>query len=211
MTGQGDRRKLGVSPLDSCLPAMPRPASLAKRAVQVVSGLAASAVLIAGGVWLAIQGDGNVHVLEPAVAVRAAQPSAERLEDIVRRYGVRSVVNLRGPNAGTPWYDEEVAASKRLGLQHVDIALSARQELTPAQLDAVLALVDKAPKPVLIHCNGGSDRTGLVSAAWLYSRGTPAQAANEQLALRYGHFPWLGSKSVAMDRSLAAFEARKPH
>ena len=174
-------------------------------------GLAATAaaiVVAAGGVWLAIQGDGNVHVLEPGVAIRAAQPSAARLDDIVRTYGVRSVVNLRGPNAGQPWYDEEMAASRRLGLAHVDIALSARQELTPAQLDAVLARVAQAPKPVLIHCNGGSDRTGLVSAAWVWSRGGSADDAGKQLAVRYGHFPWLGSRTVAMDRSLAAFEAR---
>jgi protein tyrosine/serine phosphatase len=165
-------------------------------------------VLAAGGVWFAIQGDGNVHVLVPGVVVRSAQPSAARLDDIVREHGVRSVVNLRGPNVGQPWYDEEMAASRRLGLQHVDIALSARQELTPAQVDAVLALVDRAPKPVLIHCNGGSDRTGLVAAAWLYAHGAPAAVADGQLALRYGHFPWLGSRSVAMDRSLAAFEGR---
>ena len=174
-------------------------------------GLAATAaaiVVAAGGVWLAIQGDGNVHVLEPGVAIRAAQPSAARLDDIVRTYGVRSVVNLRGPNAGQPWYDEEMAASRRLGLAHVDIALSARQELTPAQLDAVLARVAQAPKPVLIHCNGGSDRTGLVSAAWVWSHGGSADDAGKQLAVRYGHFPWLGSRTVAMDRSLAAFEAR---
>ena len=173
-----------------------------------LAATAAAVVVAAGGVWLAIQGDGNVHVLEPGVAIRAAQPSAARLDDIVRTYGVRSVINLRGPNAGQPWYDEEMAASKRLGLAHVDIALSARQELTPAQLDAVLARVAQAPKPVLIHCNGGSDRTGLVSAAWVWSRGGSADAAGKQLAVRYGHFPWLGSRSVAMDRSLAAFEAR---
>jgi protein tyrosine/serine phosphatase len=134
-----------------------------------------------------------------------------RLEEIVRRHGIRSVINLRGPNAGKAWYDEEIAASNRLGLQHVDIPLSAQHDLTPAQVDAVLALVERAPKPVLIHCNGGSDRTGLVSAAWLYTRGASAEVAGQQLALRYGHFPWLGSKTVAMDRSLAAFEARKPH
>lgn len=187
-----------------------RTRTLARRAGIALAAFAAAAVVAAGGVWLAIQGDGNVHVLEPGVAIRAAQPSAARLADIVHTYGVRSVVNLRGPNAGQPWYDEEMAASKALGLAHVDIALSARQELTPAQLDAVLARVAQAPKPVLIHCNGGSDRTGLVSAAWVFSRGGGADVAGNQLAVRYGHFPWLGSRTVAMDRSLAAFEARSP-
>ena len=186
------------------------PRALARRAGIVLAAVAAAAVVAAGGVWLAIQGDGNVHVLEPGVAIRAAQPSGARLADIVHAYGVRSVVNLRGPNAGTPWYDEEMAASKSLGLAHVDIALSARQELTPAQLDAVLSLVARSPKPVLIHCNGGSDRTGLVSAAWVFSHGGSVDDAGKQLAVRYGHFPWLGSRTMAMDRSLAAFEARPP-
>ena len=181
--------------------------SRARRAGIVMAAVAGGAVVAAGGVWWAIQGDGNVHVLEAGVAIRSAQPSGARLADIVRTYGVRSVVNLRGPNAGQPWYDEEMAASKSLGLAHVDIALSARQELTPAQLAAVLERVAQAPKPVLIHCNGGSDRTGLVSAAWVWRRGGSAEDAGKQLAVRYGHFPWLGSRTVAMDRSLAAFEA----
>jgi protein tyrosine/serine phosphatase len=162
---------------------------LARRIGVDAAALAGTTVVAAAAVWWAIQGDGNVHVLAPGVAIRSAQPSAARLDDIVRTYGVRSVVNLRGPNAGKAWYDEELAASSRLGLAHIDIALSARQELSPAQLDAVLARVAQAPKPVLIHCNGGSDRTGLVSAAWVWSHGGTADDAGRQLALRYGHFP----------------------
>lgn len=177
--------------------------------------LAASAVLLAvvGSTWWAIEGDGNVHVLVPEVAIRSAEPSADRLQAMKQRFGLRSVVNLRGKNDGKPWYDEEVHASQALGLQHFDVALSAQHELSPAQIDAVLAMIERAPKPVLIHCNAGSDRTGLISAAWLYAHGSSKEEAEAQLALRYGHFPWLGSKTSAMDRSLKAFEAadRRPH
>lgn len=180
----------------------------AKWAAVTVASTVLGLALATGITWWAIEGDGNVHVVETGVIVRSAEPSAQRLEEAAHRYGIRSVVNLRGPNAGRAWYDEELAASGKLGLQHFDIALSAQHELSPAQIDAVLAIVDKAPKPVLIHCNGGSDRTGLISAAWLFAHGAGAQAAGEQLSLRYGHFPWLGSKTVAMDRSLAVFETR---
>ena len=181
----------------------------AKRLAAVAAAICGGLVLGAGGVWFAIQGDGNVHVIAPGTAIRSAQPTPARLDDIVQRYGVRSVVNLRGMNAGRDWYDAEIAESRRLGLQHFDIALSARTELDPGQLQAVLALVDRAPKPVLIHCNGGSDRTGLISAAWLYAHGASTEVAGQQLSVRYGHFPWLGSRTSAMDRSLAAFE-RQP-
>jgi protein tyrosine/serine phosphatase len=173
--------------------------------------LAAVAVLltIAASVWWAIEGDGNVHVVSPGVAIRSAEPSGARLIEMKQRFGIRAVVNLRGRNDGEPWYEDEVRASHLLGLQHVDVALSAQHELSPAQIDAVLALIERAPKPVLIHCNGGSDRTGLISAAWLYAHGSPKDVADAQLALRFGHFPWLGSKTSAMDRSLEAFEARR--
>jgi len=173
--------------------------------------LAGTAALLAivGSAWWAIEGDGNVHVLVPGVAIRSAEPSSDRLADIQRRFGVRAVLNLRGKNDGKPWYDEEVRASRALGLQHLDVALSAQHELSPARIDEVLAMIERAPKPVLIHCNGGSDRTGLISAAWLFAHGAPKAEANAQLALRYGHFPWLGSKTSAMDRSLDLFEARE--
>lgn len=181
--------------------------SLGRRVALAAGTLAASAVAVVAGAWLAIEGDGNVHVVQEGVVIRSAQPSAARLDEIVRRYHVRSVLNLRGANAGRPWYDEEIAASRAHGLQHLDVALSARRDMTPAQVAAVLKMVADAPKPVLIHCNGGSDRTGLISAAWQWSQSVPAPVAEGQLSIRYGHFPWLGSRTSAMDRSLAALEA----
>lgn len=165
-------------------------------------------LVIVGSAWLAIEGDGNVHVLAPGIAIRSAEPSGQRLADMKQRFGLKSVVNLRGRNDGQPWYDEEVQASRTLGLQHFDVALSAQRELSPTQIDAVLAMIEQAPKPVLIHCNAGSDRTGLISAAWLYAHGSSREIAEKQLSLRFGHFPWVGSKTSAMDRSLGAFEAR---
>jgi protein tyrosine/serine phosphatase len=191
------------------VPALPSAKALASKTAKVALAAVASLLVAVGGAWWAIEGDGNVHVLVPGVAIRSAEPSGARLVEMKRRFGLRSVVNLRGRNDGQPWYDEEVRASRLLGLQHFDVALSAQHELSPAQVDEVLAMIERAPKPVLIHCNGGSDRTGLVSAAWLYAHGSPKDVAEAQLALRYGHFPWLGSKTSAMDRSLEAFEARQ--
>ena len=187
--------------------------ALATTAAKVTLAMTTVLTAAVGVAWWAIEGDGNVHVLVPGIAIRSAEPDGERLAAMKQRFGLRSVVNLRGKNDGKPWYDEELHASQALGLQHFDIALSAQHELSPAQIGEVLAMIEQAPKPVLIHCNGGSDRTGLISAAWLYAHGATKQEAEAQLALRYGHFPWLGSKTSAMDRSLSAFEAidRRPH
>lgn len=187
---------------------MQKPNSTARRVVQVALSLGLGLVATVGAAWIAIEGDGNVHELDPGVVVRSAEPSAERLADLQHRYGIRTVLNLRGENKGSGWYDEEVKASGELGLQHLDVALSAEREMSPRQIDDVLAMIERAPKPVLVHCKSGSDRTGLISAAWLYAHGAPADVADRQLALRYGHFPWLGSRTVAMDDSLRVFELR---
>jgi undecaprenyl-diphosphatase len=73
----------------------------------------------------------------------------------------------------------------------------------------LLHIVETAPKPVLIHCNAGADRTGLVAALYQVEHGVaPAQAAKE-LSLHYGHFPYLWSKTDAMDRSFAVFVAHR--
>ena len=49
-----------------------------RRLATGVGALGGSVLLGAGGVWWAIQGDGNVHELQPGVVIRSAQPSARR-------------------------------------------------------------------------------------------------------------------------------------
>jgi len=61
----------------------------------------------------------------------------------------------------------------------------------------------RAPKPILIHCNGGADRTGLISALYLYDvESKSSKVANRELTAFYGHVPHLHWRySIAMDCS----------
>jgi hypothetical protein len=60
----------------------------------------------------------------------------------------------------------------------------------------------------IIHCRGGADRSGLVAALCLFvDEGTSAKDADRQLSILYGHFPYLWSRTGAMDRSFWAFVA----
>jgi protein tyrosine/serine phosphatase len=74
-------------------------------------------------------------------------------------------------------------------------------------MEQILAIMEQAPKPILIHCKSGSDRTGLVGALYLYGEeGRSAQAADHQLALLYGHIPYfVWGGSAAMDHSFWRF------
>lgn len=161
----------------------------AKRAGIAAVGLMATCVSTAGASHLGVQYDGNVHVVEPGRVLRSAQPTAARLDATAHEYVLRRVLNLRGDNAGKPWADEEMRRSRADGLVHFDDALSAGHDVTPAQMDELLRIVAAAPKPLLIHCNAGADRTGRLPALYQASRGVPAPQAATQLSLHYGHFP----------------------
>ena len=70
----------------------------------------------------------------------------------------------------------------------------------------LLVLMQIAPKPLLIHCQGGADRSGLAAAIFEYAAMLrPPEQSAEQLSLWYGHFPYLWSRTGAMDDSFSAF------
>lgn len=181
-----------------------------RRASLRLAKIVSCAVLALAGVVLTINLLGNEHEVDPGHLYRSGQLSGTQLHDYAAEHGIKAVLNLRGPNPGKPWYDEEIRASQADHLVHIDYAISARRDLTPAQMDDLVKILHDAPKPLLVHCNAGADRTGLVSALYELDRGQDARQASEQLSVLYGHFPWLGSRSVAMDRSFAVYAAAHP-
>jgi protein tyrosine/serine phosphatase len=164
--------------------------------------LALPAVALAAFV-LSVVAHHNFHIVSPGLVYRSGQMNAGALSEIIPEYGIKSILNLRGPGADKDWYVAEVDAARRLGVQHFDYALSASRELTDEEMDEILATIRAAPKPILIHCKSGSDRTGVAGALYLYSlEGRPAPLAGRQLTVLYGHIPhFLWSETVAMDNS----------
>lgn len=86
--------------------------------------------------------------------------------------------------------------------------MTSSEELTPQRADEIVAILKNAPKPILIHCKAGADRTGLVSL--LYSTriaGLPEESSEWQLSWLYGHIgvPVLSS-TFAMDQSWERLE-----
>lgn len=169
--------------------------------------LAAASLLLIGGHLGFLQLSGNFHEVLAGELYRSAQPSGAELENYVKRHGIRTVINLRGENNGTGWYREEVETAQRLGIQHINFRMSARRQLSTEQSEELIALLRDAPRPILIHCQAGADRTGLASVIYLQQiANVDEETAEWQLSLLYGHvgLPFLGV--YAMDETWEALE-----
>ncbi len=134
---------------------------------------------------------GNQHTAIEGELYRSAQPTAEDIALYAKRYGIKSIINLRGENPDKSWYREEVAAAQALGITHINFRMKAARELTTDQALELIKTMREAPKPLLIHCRAGADRTGLAAALYVaaISKGGE-EAAEEQLSIRYGHLPY---------------------
>jgi protein tyrosine/serine phosphatase len=175
--------------------------SLLCRAGAVI-GTAALVVVLSVGGWAGyLMATGNIHTVLPGALFRSAELSRDGFEHVIRHFRINTVINLRGAAPGHRWYEDELEAARATGARHIDLRLSATHILSAAELDEIRIVLARAQRPVLIHCQGGADRSGLVAALyeyWIAHRS--AEEAAEQLSFRYGHFPWLGSRSAAMDK-----------
>lgn len=163
---------------------------------------------LALGCYLAVlQIDGNFHEVLPGQLYRSAQPTGAQLAQYIQRYGIRTVINLRGPSERR-WYRDEVATTEKLSAQHLDFRMRASRQLTPDESERLIALLKGAPKPVLIHCKAGADRTGLASVIYLQQiAGVNEETAEWQLSPLYGHLPLPFLRTYAMDKTWLKLES----
>ncbi len=186
-TGRGSDREANGS-----MPATPRepirPASRFSLLYAVFRGalagfIAAWAVEL---VWIFL--GPNVHVVAPGAVYRSAQLGPAELERVVRRYHVRTVVNLCGCSDPEPWYLAESRTTCRLGICQEDVGFSACRLPSVQAVRQLVEALDRCDYPILIHCHRGIDRTGMASTvALLLHTDAGLAEAREQLGLRYFH------------------------
>jgi protein tyrosine/serine phosphatase len=131
---------------------------------------------------------GNVGEVIPGRLYRSNHPTPWRLARLVRRYGIRMVVNLRGSERYTGSNVLSEVAAGRLGVAHVYIPFESRGA---PQRDRILRFYDIYrgwAEPALVHCKSGADRAGLAAGLVILFEGGTAAQALAQLSLRFLHF-----------------------
>jgi protein tyrosine/serine phosphatase len=147
-------------------------------------------MLLGGGLFalwrLATHNEGAV---EAGKLYRSAQLSRSDLQKEVTDNGIKTIINLSGENHKAVWYVEELALCQEQHIRHVDIHLSAQHLPLPSEISKLLESYREVPRPILLHCRSGSDRTGLAAALYLIDQDhVPWNKAEEALSVSYGHF-----------------------
>ena len=146
---------------------------------------------------------GNFHRVDKDV-YRSAQLFSFNMPYYIEKYEIKSVLNLRGTSKDE-WYRDELKISNEYNVVHYDYRIKDTSILTDKEMDNIINVIDNAPKPILIHCKAGADRTSLASALYLYSI-KHDENPEKEFSIIYAHFPWLGSETKAMDDSFNDFK-----
>nr|WP_301272387.1 tyrosine-protein phosphatase [Acetobacter cerevisiae] len=129
----------------------------------------------------------NFHAVVPGKVYRCNHPTPARLKWAMRRFNLRTLVNLRGHRkCGSDALSRNAAA--RLGLAHVDMAFESRGAPHRDRILRFAGLYQQIAFPMLMHCKSGADRAGLASGLVILFEGGTAERALKELSWRYGHF-----------------------
>ncbi len=127
----------------------------------------------------------NIHTVVSGEVYRSAQLPPSHLRQWAQAHDIRSIINLRGSNPNYRWYQDETYISQVMGIKHYDVRLSSTQKPRPRQLRRLVYLLQNAPKPILLHCEGGADRTGFAAAMFLLLKGRSIAEARHQFSWVY--------------------------
>ena len=134
--------------------------------------------------------------------IRMAQPRQSGLEEALEQDEIKTIVNLRGENAGKDWYDTEFAFAQENDLEFRSVRLSKGRLPTRQQLGDLIEIFKTAEYPLLMHCQSGSDRTGFAAVVYrLVVLDDPLEAALESFSIWYGHI----QRDTPLDRLFDAY------
>ena len=129
----------------------------------------------------------NWAAVELGVLYRCNHPTPARLRQAAHRFGLKTLINLRGHRqCGSDALSRETAA--RLGLVHIDAPLESRGAPHRDRILRLANIFATMQTPAAMHCKSGADRTGLAAGLWVMLHGGTAADALAQLSWRYGHF-----------------------
>ena len=130
----------------------------------------------------------NFHKVDEGI-YRSAQLTPWRLKKIIKKYNIKTIINLRGNNKNY-MYQKEKEICKKMGVDYFTISLSSRNpsKIKKEELKKLIYILKNAKKPLLFHCKAGADRTGFTAVLWhVINKKDKNWAIKKELKLKYGY------------------------
>jgi protein tyrosine/serine phosphatase len=130
-----------------------------------------------------LKGFNNLYKISDTL-YRSEQPGDDEMKEL-EKMGIRTVLNLRNYHN-----DKNEAQGTSLVLERIRMNAS---EITQEQIFQAMKIIKDSPKPVLVHCFHGSDRTGCMVASYriIFQNWTKEAAIEELKNPAFGyHASW---------------------
>jgi len=132
---------------------------------------------------------------------RGGQPSAESFAKL-KAMGVRTVVSLRT-------FEVDRRLLKGLGLKYLHISFKAGHPETEDVLEFLKTVEDPANRPVFVHCKWGTDRSGMMVAAYrIVLEGWSKEQALEEMRAMGFNEGWDSLRDYIEELDAAAIQER---
>jgi len=129
----------------------------------------------------------DLREVVPGGTSRVARPGDRDTGNAVTSMGIRTIVNLRGPNPKSAWYRDELGVAERLHVKLVSLRFETFDWPPRIETLALVDTLDHAPRPLLMHCHSGLDRSGWAAGVVRLLRGDSIDDARNELSLLKGH------------------------
>jgi undecaprenyl-diphosphatase len=125
-------------------------------------------IAVPAGLWYSSHGE--VHAIVPGEIFRSAQLSGAQFTKAIEKHGLKTIISLRQPDQQADWYREELAAVSAAGVTHHSLGMLQSSPTYDRVID-LYQLLQSAPRPLLVHCRSGVDRSGLAGVMTMLLNG----------------------------------------
>ncbi len=129
----------------------------------------------------------NFHPISDE-AYRSAQPTMEQLERYSKKYGIKTIINLKGENPAGAYFLFEKEKCEALGLKLVNVGIMSRGIPQKERISKAKDVFESIEYPIWMHCKAGADRTGIYATLYQYFRKQiPIKETNQLSFIPFGH------------------------
>lgn len=124
------------------------------------------------GIPIAMRGGGlpkRFAEVDSGVLLRSGQPTTRQIDNLIDRYGLKSVLIARSDKSTSVPEEMQYATSR--GVKVISVPIVSRSRVTDEQVAQFFSSIDEpANRPLLVHCSAGRHRTGYLCALYRIER-----------------------------------------